>query len=288
MSFNQPPPQPGWGGQPGYGPPPQPPTQPQPQVPPGYGSAPQDGYGYPPQPAQPPQGGIPQQPGAWGQQPGAWGAPPPPPPSGGGKGKVAGIVIGVVLAIALIGGGLVFLLGGNGGGLGGGGGGGDYTLSMPATLLGGEYTKDASNGANSGLSNGESGNDAGIKSAKTVSGAYKNSSNSQLVVSGAYGDITDPGAALDAMLTGFKNSAASSAGQEPTEQHPAGFDGAVMKCGTFGSGGVTFPYCAWADDSTVAMAMNMNLDILGTTRTPSVAEWADSTVKIRDEVRVKK
>lgn len=284
MSFNQPPPQPGWGGQPGYGNPPQPPTPPQPQVPPGYGAAPQPGYGYPPQPAQPPQGGFPQQPGAWGQQPGAWGTPPP--PSGGGKGKVVGIVIGVVLAIALIGGGLMFLLGGTDGGLGGGGG--DYTLSMPATLLGGEYAKDQSNSANSGLSNGESGNDAGIKSAKTVSGAYKNSSHSQLVVSGAYGDISDPSAALDAMLTGFKNSAGSSTGQAPTEQHPAGFDGDIMKCGTFGSGGVSFPYCAWADDSTVAMAMNMNLDILGSTRTPSLSEWADSTVKIRDEVRVKK
>ncbi|MFD3455652.1 hypothetical protein ACFWVC_26190 [Streptomyces sp. NPDC058691] len=278
MSFNQPPPQPGWGGQPGYGYPPQPPTQPQPQAQPGYGGAPQPGFGYPQQPPHPPQGGP------WGRQPAGWGAPPP--PSGGGKGKVVGIVIGVLLAIALIGGGLVFLLGSEDGGLGGGGS--DYTLSMPATLLGGEYTKDQSSGANSGLSNGRTGNDAGISSAKTVSGAYKNSSNSQLVVSGAYGDITDPGAALDAMLTGFKNNAGSSTGQDPAEQHPAGFDGDIMKCGTFGSGGVSFPYCAWADDSTVAMAMNMNLDIGGTTKTPSISEWADSTAKIRDEIRVKK
>jgi hypothetical protein len=277
MSFNQPPPQPGYGGQPGFGGQPgypqQQPAQPgPPQQPPGYG--------YPQQPPAPQPGpgyGYPQQPGPYGQQPGAWGAPPPPPPSGG-KGKVIGIVVGVVVAVAVIGGGIIALTGS------GSGGGGDYKLSMPAALLDGQYAK---SGNDSALSNGQTGDDAGIDDATTVSGTYKNGTT-QLIVTGAYGDVSDPDTVLDKMLTAFTSKAGTSGGEAPKEVHPSGFDGDLMKCGTLGSAGVTFPYCAWADDSTVALAMNMNMDITGATKSPSLTEWADSTVKIRSEVRVKK
>ncbi|MEU4098553.1 hypothetical protein [Streptomyces sp. NPDC026673] len=297
MSFNQPPPPPGYGGQSGFGGQPgypqQPPAQPgYPQQPPGQpGPPPQQpapGYGYPQQPPAPQQApgyGYPQQPGPYGQQPGpygqqpgAWGGPPPP-PSSGGKGKVIGIVVGVVVAVAVIGGGIVALTGGSVTG-----GGGDYKLSMPAALLDGEYTK---SGNDSSLSNGKTGDDAGIDDATTVSGTYKKDST-QLIVTGAYGDVSDPNTVVDKMLTAFNSKAGASGGESPKEVHPSGFDGDVMKCGTLGTAGTSFPYCAWADDSTVALAVNMNMDFTGATKAPSLTEWADSTVKIRDEVRVKK
>lgn len=310
MSFNQPPPQPGYGGQPGYGtqggqpqqppappgPPQQPPVPPQ-QPAPGYGypqqpttPQPAAGYGYPQQPgpyAQQPgpygqqPGPYAQQPGPYGQpapygqQPGAWGAPPPP---SGDKGKIIGIVVGVVVAVAVIGGGIVALTSG-----GVTGGGGDYKLSMPTALLDGQYTK---SGNDASLSNGKTGDDAGIDDATTVSGTYKKDST-QLIVTGAYGDVSDPNAVLDKMLGAFNTKAAASGGAPPKEVHPSGFDGDVMKCGTLGTAATAFPYCAWADDSTVALAVNMNVDFTGATKAPSLTEWADSTVKIRDEVRVK-
>ncbi|MDX2646754.1 hypothetical protein PV341_24925, partial [Streptomyces sp. PA03-1a] len=251
---------------PGYGYPQQP-TAPQPAP----------GYGYPQQPGPYGQqsGPYAQQPGPYGQQPGAWGAPPPP---SGGKGKIIGIVVGVVVAVAVIGGGILALTGS-------GGSGGDHKLAMPATLLDGQYTK---SGNDPGLSNGETGDDTGIDDATTVSGNYKKGATEQLIVTGAYGDVSDPGSVLDKMLAAFTSKAGSSGGEAPKEVHPTGFDGDIMKCGTIGSAGVSFPYCAWADDSTVAMAMDMNVDITGATEPPSLSEWADSTVKIRDEVRVKK
>lgn len=297
MSFNQPPPQPGFGGQSGYGgqggqpqQPPVPPGQPQPPAP-GYGypqqpPAPQPaaGYGYPQQPG--PYGQQPgpyaqqlgpygQQPGPYGQQPGAWGAPPPP---SGGKGKIIGIVIGVVVAVAVIGGGIVALTSG-----GVTGGGGDYKLSMPTALLDGQYTK---SGNDASLSNGKTGDDAGIDDATTVSGTYKKGST-QLIVTGAYGDVSDPNTVLDKMLGAFNSKAGAAGGEPPKEVHPSGFDGDIMKCGTLGTAATAFPYCAWADDSTVALAVDMNMDFTGATKAPSLTEWADSTVKIRDEVRVK-
>lgn len=272
MSYNQPPPQPGYG----------PPQQPGP-----YGQPPQQpapGYGYPQQPA-PPQpgpyagqpGGYPQQPGPYGhpgfpQQPGqpGWGAPPPPPR--GGKGKVIGIVIGVVVGVAVIGGGALALVGASGGG--------QYKLSMPSTLLDG-YAKDQT--ATDAMGGSQTGSDKGISDGTSVSAAYKKGTE-QLSIGGAYGDVTDPKAAVDAVLQGaFKSSAAKA-----TEQHPSGFDGDVMKCGTMDLQTAAAPYCVWGDDSTVAVVLYVNADFTGSTKYPSVSEFAGTTAKIRDEVRVKK
>ncbi|WP_432094409.1 hypothetical protein [Streptomyces sp. bgisy100] len=286
MSHNQPGP---YGGQPPQGPygqqPPQPgpygqPPQP-PQGQPGYGypQAPQGqpGYGYP---QQPPQGVPPQQgygypaqgqPGPYGQQPQP-GYIPPPPPGGGGKGKLIGIIAGIA-GVAVIAVGAMALLGG--------GGGGDYKLTAPDTVLSGQYTKDTSKPA---VSNGEAIEDKGIDGGTSVSGTYKGESDG-MGFGGGYGDVSDPEAAVDAILKGALK------GAKATEQKPSGFDGTVMKCGENDFGVFSQPFCVWGDESTAAMVVWMPKQ--GTTdptaiKPPSIEEWAETTAKLRNEVRVKK
>ncbi|MCZ4124081.1 hypothetical protein [Streptomyces sp. H39-S7] len=260
MSYNQPPP--------GYGQQPQQPYgQPQPQ--PGYG-------GHPQQPPQQPQQGWPQQQGypqqpqqpqqGWnGQQPGY---PPQQPPRG--KGRTVGVVIGVVV-LAAIAGGVYFVASG-----GSSGGGGDYKIAFPEKIADGKYTKSSEN-----IGTPETGkSDAGISDPTSVRGTYK-SDKTTVSLSGGEGNVTDPKAAVDKILS----SGLSKSGSEATEQHPAGFDGAVMKCA---GGGSSMPYCVWGDDSTVMISMYINIDLSGTSTPPSASEWADTTAKIRSEIRVKK
>ncbi|MDJ0340129.1 hypothetical protein QMK19_05955 [Streptomyces sp. H10-C2] len=260
MSYNQQPPQqPGYGGQPGYGQ--QPPQQP------GYGQQ-QPGYGFPQQ--QAPQQGVPYgQP----QQPGFTGYPPPPPKKN--TGKIIGIVVGV-LAVLVVGGVVLAAVNKPGSGAA-------YKLTTPQTILSGSYTRDDSQKPEGGD---KTGNDKGIKNAKSVSAAYKNAQKQSLTLFGVYGTITDPNAAVDNLLNEF-NKGAKGQGGTATEQHPAGFDGTVMKCATLGAGTVTIPYCSWGDDSTVAVLMFSPSLESGDTKSPSVTEFAETTAKVRNEVRVK-
>ncbi|MET8681655.1 hypothetical protein ABZW18_29750 [Streptomyces sp. NPDC004647] len=290
MSYNQPgpyggqpPQQPGpYGGQPQQpGPYGQPPQQPgpyggqpqQPQGQPGYGYPQQAPQGVPPQPGYGyPQQGPPHQPGPYGQpqQPG-YGTMPPPPPQGRGNGKVIGIIAGVVGLVVIVGGAIVLL---------GGGGGGDYKLTAPESVLAGKYTKDDSQK----LPQSQNVSDQGIEDGKSVSASYK-SGDSQMAFAGAYGDVTEPETAVDKIFTdAFKNTNA-------TEQKPAGFDGDIMKCGEMDLGLYKAPVCVWADDSTAAAAMHMPSVEAGPdalTQKPSIEEWAETTAKLRNEVRVKK
>ncbi|MEU6080815.1 hypothetical protein [Streptomyces sp. NPDC047108] len=282
MSHNQPgpyggqPPQQGpYGGQPPQQPGPygQPPQQPQGQ--PGYGY-PQQGGAVPPQ-----QGGYgypqgqPQQPGPYGQQPqGGWGTPPPPPPAGSNKGKILGIVAGAV-AVAVIAIGGIMLLGG---------GGGEYKLDTPDTVLGGDYKKDPALTQQQGVKS-QSGSGNGIENGKTANAGYAGKDGKTVLsFSGAYGDVTDPDEAVAAMLKALPNS------ESAKEQKPSGFDGKIMKCGeaTFGK----VPFCVWGDESTVAIAVwgpkPGTTDPSVLSEKPSAEEWAETTAKFRNDVRVKK
>jgi hypothetical protein len=295
MSFNQPPPQPGYGPpqQPNpYGPPPpqQPAPAPQGRPAPGApGGAPGYPQGYPPQgyPQQPqatPYGYPPQQ-QPLPPQPGRWGpvqAPVPPGPQGGGsgKGKVIGLVAGAVAVVAAIGVGAALMLGG-------GGGGDDYKLSMPPSILGGAYAKSTS--TSPGLSNGQVGSSDGISDATTVSGQYGKTGGEQYTISGAYGKVGDPAKVVDMMLNSMKatTGGGSSAAQEV---HPAGFDGTVMKCNMMSK---TIPYCVWGDDSTVGLVLFADTSSAALTggnsaKYPTIQDFAGDAAKIRSEIRVKK
>jgi hypothetical protein len=288
MSFNQPP-QP-----PGYGAPHQPnpyaqPAQPQ------HPAAPQGGpgYGYPQQPdpgtgpAPDPYGSPPQAPGSPYAQPGfgppgpgGWGAAAPPEPRGGGRGKVIGIVVGGVIAVTAIGAGVVFAVGGGGGGDG-------YKLSMPASILSGEYPKSTT--SSSALSNGQVGSDEGISDATTVSAQYGKTGGEQYTVSGAYGSVSDPNAVVDKMLESLKATTGAGGGDAQPE-HPEGFDGTVMKCNVMSK---SIPYCVWGDSSTVGLVMFTDTSTEALTGGKSakyrtVQDFAKDAAKIRGEIRVKK
>ncbi|MFG2191631.1 hypothetical protein [Streptomyces sp. NPDC048639] len=273
----QPPQQPGpYGGQPG-----QPPQQPgpygqPPQQPPG-----QPGYGYPQQggavpPQQPAYGypqGQPQQPGPYGQQPQmGWGTPPPPPPASN-KGKIIGIVAGVVALAVIVVGAIAML----------GGGGGDYKLDTPATVLGGEYKENDALTQKQGVTP-QTGSGSGIEDGKTANAGYAGD-DSVISFAGGYGNVTDPEEAVDAILQG------ASRGASPKEQKPSGFDGDVMKCSEISFGIVKLPACAWGDDSTAAIVLwgpKPGTTDPSSLNPPSVEEWAETTAKFRNDVRVKK
>ncbi|MBB4892448.1 hypothetical protein FHS39_001459 [Streptomyces olivoverticillatus] len=329
MSYNQPGP---------YGQPPQPPQGPNPY---GQGGAPgQPGYGYPQQPPaygqQPPPYGAPQQPGPYGApqqqpygQPGMPGGyPPPPPPQGGGKGKAIGIAVGALVVVGAIVGGVLFFKGGSHGGGGGsssvGNGGGDsgnggkvkpYTMVLPATLLDGQYTKDAVTGGKEteDLTNDAKAKQIGIANGTGVKGVYANTNKQKLRVTGVYGEVADPAKAVDAMLAVMDENQkkiqqtvkATIETTSPTAvYHPSGFDGAVMKCltqkstSTMGAMSAVSEVstCVWGDTSAIGVVEHQVTKVSGgidssasaTGDVMSAKDLSETAAKVRTEVRKEK
>ncbi|MGW7574086.1 hypothetical protein [Streptomyces sp. NPDC054765] len=315
MSFNQPPPGP-YGQQPPqpgpYGPPQQPPA-PQPgygypqqggQVPPqGYGypqqAPPQQGYGYP-------QGGLPGygQQAPYGGQQTPYGTIPQGPPETGGNGKKIGLVIGAVAVVAAIGVGAYFAFGS-------GGEVKPYTISLPSTLLNGQFEKAQRPGSSGGVedfTNDKEAKALGITNAKGLSSGYKSADGLQLTVSGVYGNVADPDGTVgqvfakvdDGQKKAFTDKGAKIEDVTPTTTYsPSDFDGSVMKCRTqkitLSQGGVTVPVtastCVWGDSSAIGVVQVASAPSPtgGTTATtPGAEELSEKTAKIRNEVRKEK
>ncbi|MEV7000575.1 hypothetical protein AB0N62_23215 [Streptomyces sp. NPDC093982] len=321
MSYNQPGPYGGQPQQPGpYGQPQQPgPYGQPPQAPqPGYGypqqappAQPQPGYGYPQQPP-----GVPPQPNPYGQQPQygqqqPYGMPQPPAPGGG---KKAGLIIGAVAVVVAIGVGAYFVLGGSsGGGAGGLEDDGAHKLATPEKLLS-EYTRASKagqevDGANSTAEDLEK---SGVKDGESVVGIYSTADLSGydpkdpsttpdlselatakgITYFGAYGEISDPEAALDKFFTDFKKSSqdsSASAGKTELigEAEAVDLDGAVMKCQAAKGQDLmtkkqkTDWFCAWADYSTIAMVSPGDA-----TQGVSKDVAVDITTKVRQQIRI--
>lgn len=313
MSYNQPGP---YGGQP---------QQPGPYGLPGpYGQqpqAPQPGYGYP---QQAPQGVPPQQQG-YGypqQQPGPYGQPPqppygagpgayPPPPPAQGGGKKTGLIIGaVVVAVAVIGGGVWWFTAGGGGSSVADDG--PHKLTTPATVLT-EYKKmDGSSGG--GPSDDDFLKDVeknGIKNGKQVKANWevKDESNplagKLITFGGAYGEINDPEAVVDGVFATIEAKSKEDKDAQveivgsPKAYEPAELDGAVLKCQQMkskpdaseapaaGPKEFTMTVCAWADHSTVAFVMPMDMSTLMSGKGTAPEDAASITAKLRKEIRVK-
>ncbi|MEV6553346.1 hypothetical protein AB0M57_32300 [Streptomyces sp. NPDC051597] len=304
MSYNQPGPYGGQPQQPGpYGQ--QPPQQP-------YGQ-PQPAYGYPQQPPQgvPPQQGYgyPAQQPQYGQQP-PYGAPMMPPPAPPKK-KTGLIVTAVVVAIAAVGGGVYFMTKGSGGGNG------DvsastkgYKLVAPESV--GEYKSSGSSSSEKTMSGKEKTETEamGIKDPAKVSARYKagDSSNplggKMLLLSGIYGDISDPSKALDATFAKVqkgdddkKDKTTVELAGTPKTMKPAGFSGALMKCQnlkvTDTKSAKTFevPLCIWSDYSTLGIVETYDMATVlgkgGGTPMP-LDQAADLAAKLYNTARVKK
>jgi hypothetical protein len=232
---------------------------------------------------------------------------PQPPAPGGGK-KKTGLIVGAVAVVAAIGVGAYFVLGGSGGGAGGGlEDDGAHKLTTPKTVLGGEYNLMSDSGLSSSTTT-EDLEKSGVKNGKSALGIYTTidpgsydpsdpssvpDEFSTITFAGAYGDIADPEAALDAFFANLRKSASedSSSGTGADlvgEPESVDLDGALMKCQVAkGENPQTKKvksdwFCAWADHSTIAMVSPGEV-------TDSISKDAavDLTTKIRKDVRVK-
>jgi hypothetical protein len=235
---------------------------------------------------------------------------PQPSAPGGGK-KKTGLIIGAVAVVAAIGVGAYFVLGSGGGGAGGVEDDGPHKLATPQTVLG-EYKRFSEDGATAGDDSAVELGKSGVENGTTVVGAYSTadlgdydpsdpsggSGASELATVrtityvGAYGEVADPEAALDAFFADMRksaeeNSSTSAKAELIGEPEAVDLDGALMKCQAAKGRNLltkkekTDWFCAWADHSTLAMvspgdaAKNVTKDVA-----------ADLTAKLRAEVRV--
>ncbi|QEU94384.1 hypothetical protein [Streptomyces kanamyceticus] len=316
----QPPQQPGPYGQPpqapqpGYGYPQQPPQ-------PGYGypqQAPQQGgYSQPQQPGpygqQPPQGPYGQPPqGPYGQVP--FGQVPPP----GGGSKKTGIIIAVaaVVAAAAVGGYFVFAGGDDDKGDGKKGGSsnvadggikddGPHKLTTPATLLT-EYKKDSSSTGGFNSSDLAAAEQAGMKDPQDIDSAYQAGDKSNplsakaLQFMGVYGEVSDPEKIVDAMFAKIKKDSkgnSSETGELTGSPQDFSTDKAVLKCqesvvtnenpAAGAPKEMRMPVCIWGDKSTVAVVVSIAIADAMAGKAPSLKDASATTLKVRDETRVK-
>ncbi|WP_345655224.1 hypothetical protein [Streptomyces tremellae] len=298
--------------QPGYG---------YPQQPGPYGQPPQQGgpagapnpyaqpgpYGQPGQPPQPPYGqnpyGGPGQPGQPPYGAGPYGAG----PAGGPqkKKRTALVVTAVVVACAVIAGGVYVLTSG--------GGGSDiaddgpHKLTAPDRVLDGQFVKKPGSGGSSASSDLKDARKAGVRNPKDISAEYtkgdKDNPLTEVVLDygGVYGTIDDPEKTLDTFFAGLKKESSSDKeGQgklvgSPRAVTPQGLKGAVMKCqnltvqgDTSGAGPkeITLPICVWADHSTLGFATSTDVASVLAGKPTTIADVAETTTKLRDDVRV--
>ncbi|MFD9909900.1 hypothetical protein [Streptomyces sp. NPDC059063] len=311
--YGQQPQQPPQGPPPGpYGQPPQaapygqPPQAPYPQQPPAaapYGQQPQAPYGQPP---QAPYGQAP-----YGQPQAPYGQVPPPPPGSGG-GKRTGVIIGSVAVVAAIAVGAYFLFSG-GSGSSDVADDGPHKLTTPATVLG-EYKKGDNGTTSSDLDDLDDAEKQGVKNPQSVGAGYQAGDESNplagklLQFSGVYGEVDDPEKTVDGMFADAKKKAAGGAAMDGDDKgemvgSPQDFstDDAIVKCqeavvkkGADGSTGASgpkearVPVCLWGDHSTVGLVMPMEIADVAAGKSPSLSDAAETTKKLRDEVRVKK
>ncbi|MFJ9853768.1 hypothetical protein [Streptomyces sp. NPDC101150] len=199
------------------------------------------------------------------------------------------MVIGTVASVA------AFAGGGDGGGGGGGGGGGaakpsagpKYRITVPKSLVGGEYalTKDISQQADSQVPH----NGTNAHGIRTVGGQYTAGTKS-LVMMGMYGTIDDADEGVEHMIGGMKDSPGAEVGVPEKKFTPSG-GGKPLTCGVDvknqAGQKVTFSFCVWGTSSTTAsVALVDAADPAKDPKSVDLQALADTASKIRDEVQV--
>ncbi|MGW5781116.1 hypothetical protein [Streptomyces sp. NPDC003863] len=273
-----------------YGGPVPPPQQPgaygAPQQPGAYGAPQQPGafgapQGYPPH-GVPPQGVPPQYPG-----PGApvWGQPPMGPPK---KKLSAAAITGIVVGSLVLVGGLGYAAKAGLDGVTGSFPEATHKLVVPKTLLAERYTlvSDLSDTQGKEIENTP---DFTVKDAQAAVGQYRGENQATLVLSGMYGRIKNPGATRASILRGAATDEGSTLVVRPRNFTPAG-SGVTVSCQVTTSksalGTTTLPMCAWGDDNTAAaIALVTAESATADPKDVDLAELAETTVKIRAEIR---
>ncbi|MFE2166131.1 hypothetical protein ACFXB3_13835 [Streptomyces sp. NPDC059447] len=271
-------------------PPPGPYGPPQPPSPYGGGQYPQQPFPqqYPPQP-YPPQP-FPQQPYP-GQGP--WGQPPMGPPPGRNRtGLVAGIVIGSVVVLGVLG--FVVKQIADAGSVVSGSGfpAAEYRLTVPKTLLAGEFVLAQDLSDSEGGKAIKNSYDPKIRNPQPVVGQYTSTTAKGpgvLVVSGMYGQFKDPAGARRKMLAGAADADGASVAVPARDVTPPGFD-ITVSCEVLTSKQdgvtVTLPMCAWADGNTGASVAVVTPET--SQQAPGsvdLAKVAETTAKVRAEAR---
>ncbi|SCD34264.1 hypothetical protein GA0115251_104323 [Streptomyces sp. TverLS-915] len=266
-----------------------------------------------------------QQPGSYGQQvpQQGYGMPGPPQagtPTGGGRGRRNGLIIGGAVVVVALAVGAYFVLGGSDGGSGLPDD-GPHKLTAPQTVLD-TYRKSKDGAGEDDFSEKDVqemkkyGVDAEVDEVLSADYQTADPSTAQtmadlkdidlLSYAGAYGKLKNPEKAVDALFKVLTDRSKKKGGTEgptfvgaPKEFKPAGGDGAVFKCQQAtsemeggGQNGVPskmkIAVCAWADHSTMAVAMPTNLGDVMLEEAPSLPKTAALTAKLRKEVRVEK
>ncbi len=253
-----------------------------------YGAAP-GAYGRPlPQQQGPPQ--VMPQPGpGWGGQPvGPWAGPPPPPPKSSNGAKVAGIVLACVLGLVIVAGGLVFALGDGGSTSDAASGDGTaYELTLPETLLNGDYTRgrDISDALAKTRPQGEYAASIDYKGA-----FYTTSGGGQILLSGLSSAREDPSYPTYSILDGIEQSP-SAVVEIPRREFTPDPGGEPLKCEVLSkdqkSVHIVFPVCSWTDGHTQATVSQTSAHSATTApEDVDLAAFARQVADIRDEVRV--
>jgi hypothetical protein len=208
----------------------------------------------------------------------------PPPP----RKNRTGLVIGIIAVALVVLGGLGFV-----GRLAGAAGGfpeAKYRLTVPQTLLNGQYTlaQDLSDQGREGL---KDASQADIRDPQAAMGQYSGAKGdgTSMILSGIYGRVKAPERQRDSMLRGAREADGATTVTPPKDATPAGSDVRIfcqVLTKTQGALSVTFPMCAWGDSNTVgsvgvvspASAAQQPADV-------DVAGAAELAVKVRDEVR---
>ncbi|MFF4011226.1 hypothetical protein [Streptomyces sp. NPDC001717] len=275
-------------------PPQQPPTgpygPPQPANPYGGGQYPQQPFPqqYPPRP-YPPQ---PYPPQPFPQQPypgqGPWGQPPMgPPPRKSRTGMVVWIVVGSLVGLGVLGFAVDRMSMASGAGFPKA----EYRLTLPKTLLGGEFELDEDLSRKS-RENLEDTYSSTLRNPQGVAGRYTSDSPQGLTVlaiSGMYGQSKDPVGGRRKMLHGAADNNDATLAVPPRNITPAGSD-ITLSCQVLTAkqdgGTVTMPMCAWADGNTQAVVGVVRLE--GPQQDPKsvdLAKLADTTLRVRAETR---
>ncbi|MFF4182738.1 hypothetical protein ACFYZ9_06080 [Streptomyces sp. NPDC001691] len=263
-----------------------------------YHPQPQGPYGAPPPgpPAPGPYGA--QQP--WPQQPypqqgfqqpqfpqQGWGVPPmgPPPP----RKSRAGLVVGIIAVVLVVLGGLGFsvnrLLGAAGGFPEA-----KYRLTVPPTLMNGQYTlaQDLSEKCREGL---KGSSQADIRDPRAAVGQYAGAKGdgTSMVLSGIYGRVKSPERERDSMLRGAREADGATVAVPAKDATPAGSEVRIhcqVLTKSQGALSVTFPMCAWGDGNTVGSVAVVSPASAGQKAADiDIAEAAGLTAKVRDEIR---
>ncbi|WP_371616491.1 hypothetical protein [Streptomyces sp. NBC_00454] len=237
---------------------------------------------YAPQQAYPPQSPYPGQ-GAWGQPP--MGQPPR-------KKNRTGMVIGIIAA-SLVG---LFVLtrvvAAGSVATGAGFPEAKYRLTLPQSMLAGEFKLDQDLSQTKGKEALKGSYDSKVRNPKPAVGQYTSDSasgQSALVVSGMYGQFKDPEEVRHNMLAGAAGGEGATLAVPAKDITPVGSD-ITMACQvltmTQDGSKLTLPVCAWADENTGASVGVITPETLR--QSPGSVDLdkvAATTLKVREETR---